>query len=452
MSSDAGVTSKGTLCMGSWVEPEATVDFDGSEDENISLSSANADKANHSVDLELGRKLLLVEATSLVKITEETVPPLAEDDADNVSSHRSSSVSTITEYNNESSKMTGKGISLQSGEAKHAKEKKTAYARTLRKIERRPQTAHQRPHSLVSYDAATATSQVVALTSAGRTANLIKALWSPETGVVLDSLVQLHSMIETSEARVALETDLHDNTLELSLVRRGGHLALLHTLAMHRHAAVQAMGWAALTFLCERCNIKSMLVSKGAVALVTTILKLQGISASVTTEALYFLGHLATLPKVAEQVTLHDNVLSHVVLQTLPGSANAQDIVDALFFLCKNLAARQNPKILHFMWQAGSRKMVVRVMQESLLKWDEADGHPGVCQLYEDRLEIGCAICTYWANTPFPNGGHVSVVRALIEAGALTVSAELLRLFPAGTSLRRAANRALRAMVPVAED
>jgi hypothetical protein len=314
----------------------------------------------------------------------------------------------------------------------------------------------KQPVSIARHPVTTnATTQLIALTSTGRIANLIKALWSPDTGIVLTSLVQLHSMIEASEARdITPENELKDNSLELSLIRRGGHLALLHALATHRHGAIQAMGWAALAFLCERCNIKSALISKGAVPLVTTIMKQQGLAPSVTCEALYLLGHLATLPKVAEQVTVHDTVLSHVVMRVLPGSTDAEDMLDALFFLCKNLAAHQNSKILNSMWQTGCRRMVVRVMQEALLKWDEADhnGNHDACQLYEDRLEVGCAICTHWANTPFVNGGHVGVVRALIEAGALTVSAELLRLFPAGTSLRRAANKALRAMAPEAED
>lgn len=446
-----------TLCLGSWVEPETTIEF-VDEECSISISSSNPEE-QRSNELDQTANQTTVQPSPEKAPEVDNVVPSSLSDGENSSnrSGRPSSVSTITD-----SESNGEGSGTKMPptiQKKSSVNKKSAWKfnrpHTLPQRQASAVLHHQQQQQHLHHLSNSSRTRFIASMATGRIAHLIQTLWSPSAEVVSASLVQLHSMIDTTEARKALETELYDNALELSLVRRGGHLALLRALATHHQdTVVQTMGWAALAWLCERCNIKSVLVEKGAVPLVTTILKQPTVSPLVTTEALYLLGHLVTLPKVAEQVTVHDTVLPYVVVQALPSCAHAQEIIDALFFLCQNLAAHQSSMILHAMWQAGSRRTVVRFMQESLVQWELAhhDGNTEVCQLYEDRLAVGCAICTHWAKTPFPSGGHVSVVRALIEAGALTVSAELLRLFPAGTKLRKAANPCLRAMVPEAED
>ena len=287
------------------------------------------------------------------------------------------------------------------------------------------------------------------MTMTMRLAELIKILWSPDPKLVTASLMQLHKLvdesIETQERNPAAE--LQDNALELAVVRRGGQLALLHALQRHPTVnAIQALGFGALSWLCEKCNVKSALVAKGAVPLVCAVLRTA--PPAVATEALYFLGHLSTLPKVAEQVTVRDDTVLHAVVYNLNQVTKHghESAVDALFFLCQRLAAHQSSAILISMWKAGCLAFVVRHLQDAVQEyqgghWDE-----------EPRLEVGCRMLTSWAKTKCSSSHDIHVVQSMIEAGALTLAAELVRLFPPGTPLRKVANPCLRAMVPSTED
>ena len=303
-------------------------------------------------------------------------------------------------------------------------------------------------------------SNLPSLTTIGRLTDLIKRLWSNDATTVRTSMHQLQILIDKTgfqhsyHNKVSSENDeLPDNTLELAVVRRGGHLAIIHALKIHlNNEGIQAMGWAALAWLCERCNVKAPLLSKGVIPLVGNALTQS--SPLVTTEALYLLGHLCTLPKVAHQVSVRESFLHDIVLHALPTSDYAADEseIDAIFVFCQRLAAHQSLDILKAMWEAGCLKLVVRHMQEALDEWHAIKGQPNrsdEAAFYEDRLEIGCGILTNWAKT---GNKDALIVRALIESGALTVAAELLRYFPAGTQLRKAANPCLRAMVPATED
>ena len=96
------------------------------------------------------------------------------------------------------------------------------------------------------------------MTTTGRLAALIKTLYSPDAAVVTSSLMQLHTMVDnnaeasTSSSRSSAPADandLLDNTLELAVVRRGGHLAVMRALQTHVKAEpIQALGWAALAW------------------------------------------------------------------------------------------------------------------------------------------------------------------------------------------------------------
>lgn len=292
--------------------------------------------------------------------------------------------------------------------------------------------------------------------------NLVKGLFSPDAMVVKNSLTQMHALIDQQSLNQSVhrKDELDDNALELGFVRRGGHLALLRSLQGHTAVpAIQVMGWAALAWLCERCNIKQILMDHGALPLVMSILQYYSVTNpqwSVVTEALYFVGHLSTLPKVARQVRFRESATWEELAPRLrlaykdEGRDEAvESAVDAFLFCSHSWAAHQSVDILQGVFQAGSLRFVVQVLQEALTCWQSAydAGLLDACAEYEDRLVTGCQIVTHWARTPVP-----TVARALIEAGALTVAAEVLRLFPAGTRLRKAANPCLRAMVPATED
>ena len=287
--------------------------------------------------------------------------------------------------------------------------------------------------------------------------DLIKNLYEASETVVVASLIQLHSLIDEDAMDETLEPD---NTLELGVIRRGGHLALMRALQRHTgHAVIQAMGWAALAWICERTNVKSAMVTQGALPLALATLQRYGITESanwsVVTEVLYLVGHLSTIPKVAQQTRFRETALWEELVPRLKfaykegQNQDAESAVDAFLFCSLQWAKHRSTEIVHSVWQAGSLRFVVCLLQDALVFW-QAAYEPEIkdaCQVYEDRLVIGCRILTHWASTPTP-----AFVHALIEAGALTVAAEVLRLFPAGTVLRRAANPCLRAMVPATED
>ena len=284
--------------------------------------------------------------------------------------------------------------------------------------------------------------------------DLIKALYSLDPMVVANCFTQLHALIDQ-------QLSDEDNTLELGVIRRGGHLAMLRSLQHHQQVpAIQAMGWAALAWLCEHCNIKAILMDNGALPLVMSILRYYSVTSpnwAVVTEALYVVGHLSTLRKVARQVRYNqsDSWQELVPRLNMAYKEAGQDddavesAVDAFLFCSHHWAAHRSIDILQGVWQAGSLRFVVQVLQHALVCWQQAHaaGSDDACAVYEERLAKGCRIVTHWAKTPAP-----AVVRALIEAGALTVAAEVLRLFPAGSPMRKAANPCLRAMVPSTED
>ena len=302
---------------------------------------------------------------------------------------------------------------------------------------------------------------VAPMTISMRLADLIKALWSTNPNTVTTSLIQIYALVDERNAKKSSTTnttmELSDNTLELGVVRKGGQLALLHALRAHPTVdAIQALGFGALSWLCETCNIKSALVGKGAVPLACAILTNKAHQPMVLTEALYFLGHLSTLPKVAEQLAVRDtSVLHHVIASLSRGSIDTksseqdESSIDAMFFLCQRLSAHHSMSIWKNMLNAGCLTFVVRHLQDSLAEYQADHGClPGE----EARMEGGCRILTSWVKTRCGAADRSKIVQRLIEAGALTVAAELVRLFPLGAPLRRVANPCLRAMVPVSDD
>ena len=285
-----------------------------------------------------------------------------------------------------------------------------------------------------------------------------------DSRIVLASLMQLHGLMDDQEAweHSAVEPD---NALALGMIRRGGHLALVQAVRNYAHVApIHTMAFAALSWLCERTTIKASLLTHGALPVVLESLSYHGLQKSdwsVVTEATYFVGHLSTMPKVALQARYRETALWEELIPLLRlaykqgnsrNHAAAESAVDAFLFCSLEWARHRSPEILCGVWHAGSLRFIVCLLRESIVYWQvaaETSHHNDSSRaVYEERLMTGCRIIIHWANTPGVPGVH----RALVEAGALTVAAELVRLFPPGTALRKAANPCLRAMVPSTED
>lgn len=296
------------------------------------------------------------------------------------------------------------------------------------------------------------------LTRNARLTDLIKALWSTEHSIVSAALWQMQELLDQQHDQVAHgdhhnSSDYDDNdcdSLALTVVRRGGHLAIMHALEKHGQVeAIQAIGLSLLAWLCERCNIKSILLGKGAFTLTTdTILHYTSVSSLVVVEGCYLLGNLATLPKVAEKVAVQPSLV-FALLAALDVWPNNSAVADATFFWVQRVSSHKLPAVLDALWRGDCLSLIVQYMQQAIEQWEvcknQGTKYDDTAMNLEARLDSGCCILMHWAKTP---GRTSHVTRTMIEAGALTLTAELLRLFPPGTPLMKAAQLCLRAMVP----
>ena len=228
----------------------------------------------------------------------------------------------------------------------------------------------------------------------------------------MSSLLRLHATVEARQQGTSKHNDissnnLPDNSLELAVLRKGGHLGILQALRQYpRTGSIQAMGFSVLTWLCERCIIKSDLVNRGVLPLIKMALANHlPTSPWVVAKTFYLLGNLAKLPAVAESFA-KGSMLS-VMSAAICRWTTSTEVCDSTMILLQSLSSHRKVPITEIcMYQMNGLGLVVKYMEDSM-----------------DQLESS------------------NVCKRRLA----------LRQVPGGPDLDIAANKCLRAMVPVSE-
>lgn len=255
---------------------------------------------------------------------------------------------------------------------------------------------------------------------------------------------------------------LTDNTLALAFVRRGGHLAVLHAL---KHfptlEEVQALGLSLLVWLCEqRCNVKASLVERGAVSCTLFALRKflsydssYGSSFLVVTECLYLMGHLAKIPKVAQQILASDSL--DVVARTLfrairVTSATRSDanLARSVLFWMQQLLTHGFVRMADWLEDLGAEVWAIEQLRWDVNRMGDDPHHPDSDELVPTIL-MACDVLRHFVSTPSATEDRR---QRLVSAGALTAVAQVVRLVSLskdeGSEKHDAPGLCLRALVP----
>uniref|UniRef100_A0A7S3P889 Uncharacterized protein n=1 Tax=Amphora coffeiformis TaxID=265554 RepID=A0A7S3P889_9STRA len=223
---------------------------------------------------------------------------------------------------------------------------------------------------------------------------LIKSLRSGEKDKVEASMLHLHSKIHEQRALCETKDGKGNKTLEVTFLRKGGHLGILEALRNYPNAgSIQAMGMNLLTWLCEGCNVKRELVSRGTLRRIQTALVEFNSSPWVQGQSLCLLSQLVSLRKVAESIA-RGSFLQDTILLIHQGTC-----VDATLALLQAFCNHQSNRVTEGCIRQGTVGWVVLHMQpalEQLTSYNIADQKVASC---ERVLMTGCAILQQFATT-----------------------------------------------------